>query len=227
MGGAGKAEMGKGGDDDGIQGGLLICGCCCLVVGPFIMMIVVLTMKDSIAWNSYIARPDLLCDDFGFVPKPYYLELLILVVTQVILKIISSDLNRKRHNADIGPNLLEVPYILFQVVTSWGSTISIFNAFPLHNEFPTTDGWYDYNMVVYMFSCSSACITGVQFLVNGLMIVFENKALNLEFEFGVLMKRGDTDSSSGTAQASGSGLLLRFVTERSAHLIPTAAAEQR
>merc|ERR1712166_799761 len=221
MGGAGKAEMGKGGDDDGIQGGLLICGCCCLVVGPLTMMIVVLTMKDSIAWNSYIARPDLLCDDFGFVPKPYYLELLILVVTQVILKIISSDLNRKRHNADIGPNLLEVPYILFQVVTSWGSTISIFNAFPLHNEFPTTDGWYDYNMVVYMFSCSSACITGVQFLVNAFMIAFEEGALGEKLkkksvdwrEEWTTERRAafyDTDSSSGTAQASGSGAAVEM-----------------
>ena len=62
----------------------------CLVVEPFVMMIVVLTMKGSIAWNSYIARRHLLCDDFGFVsvhqraslvwlilvyqvPKPYYL----------------------------------------------------------------------------------------------------------------------------------------------------------
>merc|ERR1712166_404721 len=219
MGGAGKAEMGKGGDDDGIQGGLLICGCCCLVVGPLTMMIVVLTMKDSIAWNSYIARPDLLCDDFGFVPKPYYLELLILVVTQVILKIISSDLNRKRHNADIGPNLLEVPYILFQVVTSWGSTISIFNAFPLHNEFPTTDGWYDYNMVVYMFSCSSACITGVQFLVNAFMIAFEQGALGEKFqerwETMTGEKKGEdcspyTDSSSGTAQGSSSGAAVEM-----------------
>merc|ERR1712166_1464964 len=123
MGGAGKAEMGKGGDDDGIQGGLLICGCCCLVVGPLTMMIVVLTMKDSIAWNSYIARPDLLCDDFGFVPKPYYLELLILVFTQVILKIISSDSSKALGD---GPNRLQVLYILYQVVACWGSTISIF-----------------------------------------------------------------------------------------------------
>merc|ERR1712086_66336 len=195
-----QSRMGKGGDEEEVT--ILACGCCCLVAGPFIMMIVVLSMSDSIAWNSYIARPELLCDDFGFVPKPYYLEMIILGVTQIILKIISSDVKE----LETGPNRLEVLYILFQVVTSWGSTISIFNAFPLHNEFPTTDGWHDYNMVIYMFSCSSACITGVQFLVNGFMIFFENAALNLVFENGSLrMERGDTDSSSGTAQASGSG----------------------
>merc|ERR1712086_32199 len=211
-----QSRMGKGGDE--VPAGLILaCGCCCLVAGPFIMMIVVLTMSDSIAWNSYIARPELLCDDFGFVPKPYYLELLILGVTQFILKIISSDVKK----FDAGPNRLEVLYILFQVVTCWGSTISIFNAFPLHNEFPTTDGWYDYNMVVYMFSCSSACITGVQFLVNGFMIVFEEGALGEK-----LKKKGvdwreewtterraafyDTDSSSGTAQASGSGAAVEM-----------------
>merc|ERR1712086_1020102 len=166
-----QSRMGKGGDEEEVT--ILACGCCCLVAGPFIMMIVVLSMSDSIAWNSYIARPDLLCDDFGFVPKPYYLEMIILGVTQIILKIISSDVKE----LETGPNRLEVLYILFQAVTSWGSTISIFNAFPLHNEFPTTDGWYDYNMVVYMFSCSSACITGVQFLVNAFMIAFEEGAL--------------------------------------------------
>merc|ERR1712086_1043617 len=202
-----ESRMGKGGDDAGI--GLLICGCCCLVVGPLIMMIVVLTMKDSIAWNSYIARPDLLCDDFGFVPKPYYLEMIILGVTQFILKIISSDVKE----LETGPNRLEVLYILFQVVTSWGSTISIFNAFPLHNEFPTTDGWYDYNMVVYMFSCSSACITGVQFLVNGFMIAFEERALGEKWQERwdkMTAKESDTDSSSGTAQASGSGAAVEI-----------------
>jgi len=181
------------------------------------MMIVVLTMSDSIAWNSYIARPELLCDDFGFVPKPYYLELLILGVTQFILKIISSDVKK----LETGPNRLEVLYILFQVVTSWGSTISIFNAFPLHNEFPTTDGWYDYNMVVYMFSCSSACITGVQFLVNAFMIAFEEGALGEKLkkksvdwrEEWTTERRAafyDTDSSSGTAQASGSGAAVEM-----------------
>merc|ERR1712086_397640 len=208
-----QSRMGKGGDEEEVT--ILACGCCCLVAGPFIMMIVVLSMSDSIAWNSYIARPDLLCDDFGFVPKPYYLELLILGVTQIILKIISSDVKE----LETGPNRLEVLYILFQVVTSWGSTISIFNAFPLHNEFPTTDGWYDYNMVIYMFSCSSACITGVQFLVNGFMIVFENKALGEKWqerwdkmtakENGVECSP-DTDSSSGTAAASGSGAAVEI-----------------
>merc|ERR1712086_691978 len=145
----------------------------------------------------------------------YYLELLILGVTQFILKIISSDVKK----FDAGPDRLEVLYILFQVVTCWGSTISIFNAFPLHNEFPTTDGWYDYNMVIYMFSCSSACITGVQFLVNGVMIVFENKALGEKWqerwdkmtakENGVECSP-DTDSSSGTAQASDSGAAVEM-----------------
>lgn len=229
--------MGKGGEKE--ECALIIpCCCCCLVVGPFTMMIVVLTMKDSIAWNSYIARPDLLCDDFGFVsvhqrtsfvwlilvcqvPKPYYLEMLILGVTQFILKIISSDAKHRK----AGPNRLEVLYILFQIVICWGSTISIFNAFPLHNDFPTTDGWYDYNMVVYMFSCSSACITGLQFWVNGFMIIFEQGALGDKFEkrWNKMIRKeenrvqnretfnkNDTDSTSGTAQASGSGAAVEM-----------------
>merc|ERR1712086_551409 len=135
------------------------------------MATVVITMSDSVAWNSYITSPALLCADFGYVPKPYYLELVMLCVTQIILKIISGSSAIKKQ--DRKPNRLEVLYFLFQIVACWGSTISIFAAFPLPSHGFSTDGWYDYNMVVYMFSCSPACITGVQFLINAFMIHFE------------------------------------------------------
>jgi len=177
------------------------------------MMIVVLTMSDSVAWNSYIASPVLLCADFGFVPKPYYLELAILCITQTILKIISGDIKDPKRV----PNRLEVLYFLFQIVTCWGSTISIFMAFPLPSHGFSTDGWYDYNMVVYMFSCSSACITGVQFLINAFMITFEEAAGGSKFwRFQMMQKKrleekeavelpNDADSSS-THNGSGSGM---------------------
>ena len=73
-------------------------------------------------------------------------------------------------------------------------------------------------MVVYTFSRWSACITGLQYWVNGFVIAFEEEALG-DNSFARLNKmrgkeetqnKNDTDSTSGTAQASGFGAAVEM-----------------
>ena len=111
------------------------------------------------------------------VSSPYYFVVLSIVVTQIILRCFTSAPTSKHAPTQI--NKVQIVYLLIQVVSCWATAIGIFGKFPLSRfDGRGTNGWFDYNVMVYVLSYSSPCLTGLQYLVNALMELMKDKGEN-------------------------------------------------
>ena len=152
-------------------------------VCSFVMMIVVLTF-DSIgqSWMYVVDDDDKLCRKFGWVPKPYWAELLLAAFTQVILALFGCG----GQNGYKAASVLTLLWVIYQVVSGWVQYGYIFAQFPMNwsealapayeerydwatnSDRPANlyEGWQDYNLLVYMLATSTSMMTGVQLFIQ-------------------------------------------------------------
>ena len=85
------------------------------------------------------------------VPRPYYLLLVNLFFTQLVLFALAG-CDRKAMYIKTNPNLFQSCYCLYKIVSCWIGVISIFQS----SSVDTTgaDGWFEYNVKAYALAYS-------------------------------------------------------------------------
>jgi hypothetical protein len=208
------------------------------------MMIVVLTF-DSIgqSWMYVVDDDDELCRKFGWVPKPYWADLLIATCTQVILALFGFG----RQTMHYPVKVLTLLYVIYQVVSGWVQYGNIFAQFPMNwsealapaypeyydwatnSDRPANlyEGWQDYNLLVYMLATSTSMMTGVQLFIQCLANADQNEQ---DEESCLVLKNGFGNVSVKPIRSDylclvcGFLLVVPLVPAIFTHLLPAAVA---
>jgi hypothetical protein len=150
-----------------------------------------LPQREDVGW--LIRNPEKLCSAFGMAPKPYWLIVVKIVVTQAMLGMLFGA--KKSNWATQHPKRYQLYYIWYQYVSALLSFAAVFATF----SSSTLSGWEIYQRYAYLLAQSSGLATLIQ---NAAIL----QAHRIQF--------GSSESSSGpsedtdTAESNSSSSLL-------------------